>query len=109
MKSNIAWIAAAAGIAVAAYFALNTPAPQHATGSDSIEDAARGTANWGSKTRLRGAGGRLLGKLKQGVADVTGNANLADDAAADRVAGAVQGAAGELAQAAGQTLHDFNR
>ena len=109
MKSNIAWIAAAAGMAVAAYFVMNMPGTQHATGSDSVEDAARGTANWGSRTRLRGAGGRFLGKLKKGVADVTGNSNLADDAAGDRVAGAVQGAAGELAQAAGKTLHDFNR
>jgi uncharacterized protein YjbJ (UPF0337 family) len=109
MKSTIAWIAAAAGVAVATYFALNIPAPQHATGSDAIEDAARNTANWGSKTRLRGAGGRFIGKLKEGVAQATGSGELSDEGTTDRVAGSIQRAAGKVAQAAGQTIHDLNR
>jgi len=110
MKMNIALLTAAAGAAaIAVYYALNTPAPEHATGSDTVEGAARSTANWGSKNRISGAGSRLAGKLKEGFGRATGNADLADEGAGDQVVGSVKSAAGELAQAAGQTLHDFNR
>jgi uncharacterized protein YjbJ (UPF0337 family) len=109
MKSTIAWIAAAAGVGVAVYFALNLPGPQYATGSDSIEDAARNTANWGSKTRIRGAGGRFVGKLKEGVAQATGSTKLSDEGTTDRVNGSIESAVGKAAQAAGQAIHELNR
>ena len=108
MKS-FPWILAAAGIGVAAYILYNTPGPQYATGNDDIEGAARSTAQWGSKTRLRGAGGKFVGKAKQAFGNVTGNPDLADEGVFDQVAGTVKDAAGAIGQAAGQTLHDFNR
>ncbi|MGA7158440.1 MAG: CsbD family protein [Acidobacteriaceae bacterium] len=103
------WILAAVGLGVAAYVVANTPGPEYSTGNDSIEDAARKTARWGSKSRLSGVGGNIAGKLKEGVGNLTGNADLANQGAVDQVAGSLKDAAGTVAQAAGKTLHDFNR
>lgn len=108
MKS-LPWILATLGIGVAAYIVMNTPGPEYATGSDSVERAARKTSQWGSKSRIGGAGSSVLGKIKEGVGNVTGNADLSDEGVGDQVAGSVKKAAGTVAQAAGQTLHDLNR
>jgi uncharacterized protein YjbJ (UPF0337 family) len=106
---TLPWIIAAVGIGAAAYVLANTPGPEYATGNDSIEGAARNTSQWGSKKRMSGTGTRLAGKLKEGFGNVTGNQDLADEGLGDQVAGSVKDAAGAVAQAAGQTLHDFNR
>ena len=106
---TLPWIIAAAGLGVAAYVLANTPGPEYATGNDDIEDAARRTSAWGSKNRIGGSGSNLVGKLKEGLGNATGNSNLANQGVADQVAGSVKDAAGAVAQAAGQTLHDFNR
>ncbi len=103
------WIIAAAGIGAAAYVLANTPGPQAATGSDDVESAARSTSQWGSKTRVRGAGGQFLGKAKEGLGNITGNEQMANEGVGDQVAGSVKDAVGEVAQAAGKTLHDLNR
>jgi hypothetical protein len=60
-------IFAGVGLGLAAYFVLNQPGPQFANGNDKIEDAAGKTAFWGSKQRVKGTGGNLVGKLKEGV------------------------------------------
>jgi uncharacterized protein YjbJ (UPF0337 family) len=106
---KLPWILAAASLAAAAYVLYVTPGPQSATGFDDIEDAARGTARWGTKARLSGAGDSLAGKLKQGFGKVTGDTDTVDAGLTDQIAGGVKDAAGQLAQAAGQTLHDINR
>lgn len=109
MLKTISIVAMGAGLAAAIYVLKNLPAPQHATGSGDIEDAARNTSAWGSKQRLGGKGRGLVGSLKEGIGRATGNKSLQDEGAVDHIGGAVQDAAGQLAQAAGQTLHDFNR
>jgi len=110
MKTTIPLIAAIAGaVGVAAYVLMNTPAPQHATGNNTIEGAARKTSQWGSKNRIKGAAGNLVGRVKEGVGRMTNNPNLADEGAGDQVTGRVKNAAGAVAQAAGETLHDLNR
>lgn len=103
------WILAAVGIGVVAYVVANTPGPEYATGSDTLEDAARGTARWGSKNRITGTGTNVLGKLKEGFGNATGNPDLANEGTADQVVGSVKDAVGAVAQAAGQTIHDLNR
>ena len=108
MKS-FPWILAVVGLGVAAYVVLNTPGPEYATGNDDIENAARKTFAWGSKSRIKGTGTNLGGKLKEGVGNLTGNADLANEGVVDQVAGSLKDAAGSVAQAAGQTLHEFNR
>jgi len=106
---NLPWFIAALGLGVVAYVIAKTPGPQYATGNDSIEDAARGTSQWGSKARVRGAGGKFVGKLKQGVGRATGDPDLQDEGAGQEIAGALKNAAGKVAQAAGETIHDLNR
>ncbi len=108
MKS-LPWILAAVGLGVAAYVVMNTPGPEYATGNDSIEDAARRTSAWGSKNRVKGAGIHLGGKLKEGIGNLTGNPDLADEGLVDQVSGSLKDAAGSVAQAAGQTIHELNR
>ena len=108
MKS-LPWIIALAGLGAAAYVLLNTPGPEYATGSDTVESAARGTSQWGSKNRLRGAGGKFVGKAKEAFGNATGDPNLADEGVGDQIVGSVKDAAGSVAQAAGQAIHDLNR
>jgi uncharacterized protein YjbJ (UPF0337 family) len=102
-------LALASGAAIAAYILINTPGPEYATGNDSLEDAARSTAQWGSKKRVTSKGSSVLGKLKEGVGRATGDSDLASDGLVDQAAGAVQDAAGHVAQAAGEALHEVNR
>ena len=106
---TFAWLAAGIGLGLAVYLIANEPGPQYATGSDNVEDAARNTAGWGSKQRATGLGSNVAGRDKQGLGNLTGNQNLADEGAADQLAGNVKEGVGKFAQAAGQTLHDLNR
>jgi uncharacterized protein YjbJ (UPF0337 family) len=103
------WILAAVGLGVAAYVVMNTPGPEYASGNDDIENAARKTAAWGSKNRIKGTGTNLRGKLKEGIGNLTGDPDLANEGLVDQVAGSVKDAAGAVAQAAGETIHEFNR
>ena len=79
------------------------------TGSDDIEDAAGKTSLWGSKQRLKGAGGNLAGKVKEGLGRVTGDDQLAGEGVVDQAVGAVKDTAGAAAQAAGQAIHNLNQ
>lgn len=103
------WMIAAAGIGTAAYILANQPGLEYATGNDSIESGARKTSAWGSKNRIKGAGTHIVGKIKSGIGAATGNTRLSNSGLGDKVAGSVKDAAGSVAQAAGQTLHDLNR
>ena len=103
---TLLWLAGGAGLGLAVY--LIVTAPEHPTGSDTVEGAARDTAHWGSKQRVKGAGSGLVGKVKEGVGNLTGDDQLAGEGQGDQVAGTLKDAAGKVAQAAGQTLHDLN-
>ena len=103
------WLIAGVGLGLVAYFVLNQPGPQYATGNDDIEEAAGNTAFWGSKQRVKGTGRGLGGKLKEGVGRVTGDEQLETEGVVDQVAGAVQDAAGHAAHAVADTMHELNR
>jgi uncharacterized protein YjbJ (UPF0337 family) len=107
---TLAWLAAGIGVGLVVYLIANAPpGPQYATGSDNLEDAARNAAGWGTKQRAAGLGSNVVGRVKEGLGNLTGNPDLADEGIADQVAGEVREGAGKFAQAAGQTLHDLNR
>lgn len=106
---TVAWFAAGIGVGLVIYLIANAPGPQHATGSDTLEGAARTAADWGTKQRITGAGANVLGRVKEGLGDLAGNPDLADEGTGDRVAGEIKEGVGKFAQAAGQTLHDLNR
>jgi uncharacterized protein YjbJ (UPF0337 family) len=105
----LGWILAGLGVGLVTYIVFNQPGPQYATGNDDIEDAAGKTSLWGSKQRITGAGTSLVGKLKEGVGQATGDPDLADEGVADQVIGAVKDTAGQAAHAVGATIHEMNR
>jgi uncharacterized protein YjbJ (UPF0337 family) len=106
---TFAWLTAGIGLGLAAYLIANARGPQYATGYDDVEDAAGNVSGWGSKQRLRGTGTDVMGRVKEGIGNITGNDQLADEGVGDQVAGTAERGAGKFAQAAGQTLHDLNR
>ena len=104
------WILAGIGLGAAiVYIVLNQPESAYNTGYDSVDEAAGRTALWGTKQRATGAGTGVLGKIKQGVGNLTGNDDLAGEGAADQAVGSVKDTVGQLGQAAGKTLHDLNK
>jgi uncharacterized protein YjbJ (UPF0337 family) len=107
---NLPFFIAAAGIGLAVFFVFNSNlGPEYSTGSDNVEEAARKTANWGSKARVGSVGTKVAGKVKKAVGRATGNPDLADEGLGQQVVGEFKDAAGSVAQAAGQTIHDLNR
>ena len=102
------WILAAAGLSVAAYLIVNAQTTQYASGDPDVEDAASKTSAWGSKQRVTGTGGSLLGKAKQGVGNLTGDDQLAGEGVVDETVGTVKDAAGKAAHAVSDTIHDLN-
>jgi uncharacterized protein YjbJ (UPF0337 family) len=104
------WIVAGVGVgSVLTYLILHGSSPQAETGWDSVENAANRAGDWGTKTKLSAVGDSVAGKLKYGLGRVVGDDDLAGEGSLDKAAGAVKGAVGDLAQAAGQTIHDLNR
>jgi uncharacterized protein YjbJ (UPF0337 family) len=110
MKSNLPWIVAGIGAGIAAtYFLMNQPRLQSDTGYDSLEESAARTFGWGSKARVTGAGRNIVGRMKEGVGRLTGRDDIAGEGVMDQAEGSVRNAAGTVAQAAGETIHDLNR
>jgi uncharacterized protein YjbJ (UPF0337 family) len=105
------WILAGVGIGAIVTYAVLTSEPESAYDAidDNLNDAARKTFAWGTKQQAKGKAGSVKGAIKQGVGNLTGNQNLADEGTADRIVGNVKDAAGQVGQAVGQTIHDLNR
>ncbi len=107
---KLPWILAGVGIGLAVYVITNAPAQQSANGADpDVENAAAKSNVWGAKQRVAGTGGGLLGKVKEGVGRATGDNELAGEGAVDQVVGSVKDAAGKVAGAVGDTLHEANQ
>ena len=107
---TLSWILAGIGIGVAiTYLVNNQSTSAYVTGSDDVEDAAGKTFNWGSKQRVTGTGSSVLGKVKEGVGNLTGKDDLAAEGLVDQATGSIKDAAGQVAHAAGQTIHDLNK
>jgi uncharacterized protein YjbJ (UPF0337 family) len=106
---QLSWILAGGALAAAVYLLINqTSQPEYATGSGTLEDAAHKTFGWGTKQRATGVGANLVGKVKEGFGRATGNQDLADEGVGDQVAGSLKDAAGKVAHAAAETIHDLN-
>lgn len=103
------WMLAGVGLGLVAYVILSQPEPEYTTGSDTVEDAAGKASQWGSEQRLKGTGGGLVGKVKEGIGEVTGNEKLEGEGVADQIVGEVEDTVGKAAHAVGETIHDLNR
>ena len=104
------WIIAGVGIGVGVTILLFSESePDYATGYSGVERAARKTFNWGTKKRAEGTVGSAAGAVKEGIGNLTGNEQMASEGAADRAAGNLKEAAGQVGHAVGETVHDLNR
>ena len=103
------WIIAGVSLGLLVYVVANAPSTQYAGASDDVEDAANKTSAWGTKQRVTGTGGNLVGKLKEGAGSLTGDDQLQGEGLVDQAAGAVKDAAGQAAHAVSDTLHDLNK
>jgi uncharacterized protein YjbJ (UPF0337 family) len=103
------WIVATAGLGLAAYVVLTRSEMAYATERGGAGDPARTAFGWGTKQRASGIGGQIAGRWKQGVGRLTGNDDLAAEGVADEAVGAAKDAAGNVAQAVGETINEFNR
>ncbi len=101
------WIIAGVAFGAAAYYIANLPEGQYA--DRDVERAAADTSLWGGKQRVKGTGGNLVGKAKEGFGRATGNDDLAAEGVGDQIVGGVKDAAGKVAGAVGDTLHDLNK
>ena len=103
--NKILWLVGGTALALAVFTILNAPE----TASGGVENTAGNLLGWGTKQRAAGAGGGLLGRVKQAAGDLAGNDDLSDEGSLDRATGAVRDAAGQTAQALGKTIHDVNK
>jgi uncharacterized protein YjbJ (UPF0337 family) len=104
------WILVGVGIgAVITAVFFSEPEAEYATGYDSVEDAARKTFGWGTKTRVKGSVQSAKGAVKEGVGRIIGDDQMASEGSAERAVGNIKDAAGTLGHAIGETIHDLNR
>ncbi len=104
------WIIAGIGIGMGVTILLfNESEPDYATEYDGVETAAHKTFGWGTKKRAEGKVRSFAGAIREGAGRLTGDEQMADEGAADRVIGNVEDAAGQLGHAVGETIHDLNR
>jgi uncharacterized protein YjbJ (UPF0337 family) len=94
MNKTLYLLLGATAGAAAMYLYLNSDA------TSGLSDAADQANLWGSKQRVTGSGGQVVGKIKQGFGEATGNDQLANEGMFDQVKGAVKNAAGQAAHAA---------
>lgn len=107
---GLGWLIAGAGLGIVAYiFFTQESSPRYASGYDDIDDAADAAGRWGTKQRVTGTGGSVLGRVKEGVGRVTGDSSLEGEGVLDQAAGAVKDTAGRVAHAVEGTVKDLNR
>jgi uncharacterized protein YjbJ (UPF0337 family) len=104
-------VGVAVGLGVILLLRLDEPKTESATGSDAVEveSAARKSYGWGTKTLVGGKPASIKGAIKETTGRVTDNNRVAAEGTAERVAGNVKDAAGQLGRAAALTIQDLNR
>ena len=125
--NKLLWLTGGATLGIAVYILLKqqpTPAYSNRYGARDLgDDAADATDNlragaasiagkvdrWGTGQRISGTAGQIGGRLEQGAANLTGSQDLADKGVGDEVVGAAKDAAGKVAHAVSDTIHDLNK
>ncbi len=106
---GLTWLIAGAGLGIAAYILFSQNEPRYSTGYDDIDDAADAAGRWGTRQRVTGTGGNIVGRVKEGLGRITGDDSLAGEGVADQAVGAVKDTAGKVAHAVEGTIHDLNQ
>ncbi len=92
------WILGATCLGVAAYVLISDAAANRRT-ADGLDDLSDDVSNWGTKNRVKGTGGVLGGKLKQGFGKLTDDEDLQGEGVVDEGVGRVKDIAGQAAHA----------
>lgn len=106
---TLPWVVAGVSLGVAVYVLINPPSTWNARPANAADDAAAQTGAWGTKQRITGTGGNLLGKVKEGVGRATGDDDLAGEGLVDQAVGAVKDTAGQAAHAVSDTIDQLNK
>ncbi len=101
------WILAGVGAGLVVYYLVTSDEFSYA-GND-FDGAANRTSAWGSEQRIKGSGGNLFGKAKEGVGRFTGNDELAGEGLVDQAVGTVKDTAGKAAHAVSDVLREGGR
>ncbi len=103
------WIVAGVSLGVAVVVLVNPPSSWNRDGGNAADDAAAKAGAWGTKQRVTGTGGNLVGKVKEGVGRATGNEDLAGEGLVDQAVGVVKDTAGQAAHAVSDTISELNK
>ena len=98
------WIITAAAVAGVIYVVGKNPSDQYAGSKGDLEDAADKAGNWGTKQRVEGTGGGLVGKVKEGAGKLTGDDQLQGEGKLDQAVGAIKDTVGKAAQSISNTM-----
>lgn len=106
---KLPWLIALISAGTAIYIVNKREGLQPAgTGTDPGR-AATQVGSWGTKQRVTGTGGSLLGQAKQGVGQITGDKQMQGEGALDEAVGNVKDTAGKAASAVSGALRDVNK
>ncbi len=100
------WVLGATCLGVAAYVLLSDASANRRT-ADGLDDLSDEVSDWGTKNRVKGTGGVLGGKLKQGFGKLTGDDELQGEGAVDEGVGRVKDVAGQAAHAVSDAVAGF--
>lgn len=104
------WILAGLAGGLAIYvFVNNAQQTAPSTGSPDVDAAANKVSSFGTKQRVKGTGGDLLGSVKEGVGNVTGDKELQGEGVADQVVGQVKDTVGKAAHAVSDAAKEVNQ
>ena len=100
------WILGATCLGVAAYV-LIADASANRRAADGLDDLSDDVSDWGTKNRVKGTGGVLGGKLKQGFGKLTDDDDLQGEGAVDEGVGRIKDVAGRAAHSVSDAISDL--
>ncbi len=106
---KLPWIIAIAALGTAIYVLVNQPQLQTSGTDPDVDSAANKTGAWGTKQRVKGTGGNLLGQAKEGLGNLTGDQQMQGEGVVDQAVGTVKDTIGQAAHAVADTLHEANK
>lgn len=106
---KLPWIIALATAGAAVYVVSRNANTQYASSGAGVADAADEAGAWGTRQRVKGTGGSLIGQGKQKLGKLMGDQKMQGEGTLDKTMGHIKDAAGEAANAVSETLHDASK
>ncbi len=103
------WILGVTCLGAAAYVLFSDRLATDAGTGYGADDLGDNVSQWGTRQRVKGTGGVLGGKLKQGLGKLTGDDRTESEGYLDEAGGRVTDAAGQAAHAVSDTIADLTK